>query len=395
MVVATHKELAWLEIDLDRLRKNIAEIRKNVGSQRKIMSIVKGNAYGLGSKEISSFLLENGVDEIGVANIDEAITLRVSGIDVPILILGVTLPEQASLIVKHDLTAAVCDMAVVRALNELGEQEKRRIKIHIRVDLGLGSVGLLPQDCVSFIEEAVQFKWVEIEGIFTQLASSYDEDMDEISKDIGIFNAIITDVQDKGISIPVVHIASSAAILTLPETYYDMVRAGMIMYGLPVLKNYRECRFKPIVELKAKVVVVKELEAGTLIGGYGDRTNLDKKTIVATIPVGYGDGLFLFYLKNGEVIIHGKKVPIIGKPFMDYLMVNVTDVPNVSVGDDVVIFGNQGHEMISVEEVAEKANIGSMNCDCITLLTDRLPRIYVSNQIDGQQAVEEYEYVLK
>lgn len=379
MKVDDKESLAWLEVDLKKLHKNILAIRKKVGADRKIMAVVKANAYGHGMEEIATYLLANGVDEMAVANVSEGMTLRSAGIQAPILVLGVSLPEHAHLFAAHHLTAAVCDLALVRAFNELGEQKKQKMKVHIRVDLGLGSIGLLPHECVAFVEEVKQFRWIEVEGIFTQLASSYNDDMNEIRKDLDIFEKILTDLKGRGISIPVVHIASSPAILTLPETYFDLVRPGIIIYGLPALKHYHEGQFQPVMELKAKVVNVKKLEPGTLIGGYGNRYTVDKKAVIATVAIGYGDGLFLFYLKNGEVIIRGKRAPVIGRPFMDYLMIDVTQIENVNIGDEVVIFGKQGSEMISIEEVAERTNIGMMNCDCVTLLNSRIPRIYVSN----------------
>lgn len=370
------EKLAWLEINLEHLRENIMTIRKMVGNDRKVMAVVKADAYGLGGKEISQFLLSNGVDELAVSNVDEGVSLRLDGIQSPILILGTLFPEHAEQVVKYNLTATVCHIRFAKALNEIGKKEGKKIRIHVRVDLGLGTIGLLPNECIPFFRQLQQFPWLEVEGIFAQLASSYDGIREEVLKDIYMFESILDELKKEGWDCPVVHLASSAALLTLPEAYYDMVRPGIVIYGMPAIKGYDHSAFKPIMELKARVVAIKEVEENSLIGGYGDRYIINKKKVLATVSIGYGDGLFLFFLKGGEVIIHGKRVSIIGKPFMDHLIVDVTDLPEVSLGDEVVIFGSQQEERISVEEIAEKANIGMMNCDCVTLLSERVPRIY-------------------
>lgn len=373
------EKAAWVEIDFNRLRDNIQIIRNNIGGTTKILGIVKSNAYGHGIDEISSFIVANGVDGLGIVNLQEAVQLRMIGVKAPIVLLGIILPDQAKLVVEMNLIATVTSIAVVEALNRQGKKLAKKIKIHIRVDLGLGSIGILPSECISFVEKVATYEWIEIEGLYSHLASSYDNELTVIENDIMQFNNMIKMLHERGIDIPVIHLASSAAILKLPQTYYNMVRPGIILYGLPATLQDQDPNLKPIMQLKARVVVLKMLSAGTLVGGYGKRLLLTRETKIATVPLGYGDGLFLYYLEDGEVLIRGKRAKMIGKSFMDYFMVDVTDMEDVEVGDEVVIFGRQFEEEITIAEVSEKAKIGKMNCDGITLLSSRVPRVYINS----------------
>lgn len=372
---------AWAEINLDHLVNNVEIIRSKLKRETKIMAIVKSDGYGHGAAVIANHLIKHGVEQLGVVMIEEAIELRKAGIEAPILILGVTLAEQAEQVLRYQLTPMVCTLEFAQALNQLALSSKKKAKVHLRLDIGLGSVGIKVEDALPFVQAMLKMEGLELEGVFTHLASSYGADESLIRVDLKKFEHTVEELARKlGISFPIVHAASSPGILHYPESHYDLVRAGIILYGLPATDKDVDLGLQPVMQLKAKILYIKELDAGTTIG-YGSKQLVKRKTRLATVPLGYGDGLFLYYLTDGEVLVHGKRAPVYGQVFMDHFLIDVTDFPEVQIGDEVVIFGRQGTEVVTATEMAVRAQIGRLNSDCVTLLSKRVPRVYVQESM--------------
>lgn len=368
---------AWAEVHLDRLEHNLKWVRNQIPDGTKIMAVLKSNAYGHGAYRVAEHILKHGVDQIAVANVDEAIELRKVGIRAPILILGVTVPEQASYITKYELTAMVCNYPSAEALSNEAKLNKKKIKVHVRIDLGLGSFGLNAAETITFVRKLLTLEGIEIEGIFTHLPSIYDDNREQVMNNLAIFNDVIDQIHNLGLDIPLIHAGSSPAILKYPQAFYNMVRPGIIFYGLKVFKDEPVTYLLPVMELKARIVHMKEIEAGKSLG-YGSTLITNKVTRIATIPIGYGDGLFFYHIKNAQVLINGKRFPIVGRVCMDHFMVDVTSDASIRIDDEVVIFGKQGQEFISIEELAYKANIEVECGDCISMLGLRVPRVYVN-----------------
>ncbi|MEI7025492.1 alanine racemase [Paenibacillus sp. y28] len=369
----------WAEIHLERLAHNVKCIRKLLKPETKLMAVVKADGYGHGAASIASTLLANGVDRLAVAIADEGIALRNSGIEAPILVLGVTPPEEAEKVVRHGLIPAVCTTEFLDEIERLGSIWKKQVGVHVRVDIGLGSVGVRLAESREFIRQAMRRQWIQVEGVFTHLSSAYGGDDAYLAATVAQFSHVLEDLRQEGIHVPLAHAASSPGVLRAPGAHFDMVRTGILLYGLPAVeKPPVRLDLKPVLELKAKVVFIKTLEAGSHFG-YGDRSRTNTPKRIATLPIGYADGQFLFHLENGEVLLRGRRAPIIGRAFMDHLMVDVTRVPEVEIGDEAVIIGKQGVQRIRAEDVARWCGIPDLCGDLITMLGGRVPKVYVGD----------------
>jgi alanine racemase len=368
--------LAWAEINTESLKNNFLAVKKRVKAGTKITAVVKADAYGHGAVQVGKILAQSGVDVFAVAAISEGIELRDGGITLPILVLGYTPPEQAEVVLQYNLTSTICNERLVWSLAQAARKIGKRAQIHIKVDTGFGSDGILASDCLSFIRKIMAEKWLEIEGIFTHLVSAYGQDKDQLAKQLTCFEQLMADLADCGVSIPIFHAASSPAILAVPEAHYDMVRAGIILYGLSVPNIDLGPDFKPAMQLKARITSVNKVESGCTLG-YGCTFPVDHRILIATVPIGYADGFFFLLQKNGEVLIHGQKAQICGQPRMDHFLVDVTDIPEIRIGDEVVVFGEQMGASIRAEEVSVRSQVGLLNCDAMCLLGRRVPRIYI------------------
>lgn len=371
--------LAWAEIHLDNLRKNVENIRRLCSNKQKIMAVLKADGYGHGAVKIALFLQRLGIDAFAVANVDEAVLLRKNGITIPILILGIVPCGQMEDIFRYQLTPTVCTLETAQELSRAASARQMVLSVHVRVDIGLGSIGVLPHQCVPFVEAVAGLPNLALEGIYTHLTTAYQEDDHGVQRDLQTFDSLLLRLRQKGIDVPLVHVASSPAILRYPQAHYQMVRAGIILYGLPATHAPSPLPFYPVMTLKSKVVFIKDVGEGETVG-YVHGYRLNRRTRVATVPFGYGDALFFFYLNGGEVLLHGRRAPILGRPMMDHFMVDVSHIPEVKVGDEVVIIGQQGKAVLTAEEMAERAGIGRLNADCVCMLTQRVPRIYIDSR---------------
>lgn len=346
--------LTWTEVNLDAIAQNVKNIKKLIGEKKELMAVVKGNAYGHDILEVSPVVLENGATRLAVARLEEGIILRKAGITVPILVLGLTLRQQAEFLVSYDITPAVCEFEMIEKLSESAVQMNKMTKIHLKVDTGMGRIGIFPDDVLRFIKRIKALKNVEIEGIFTHFSVANEKDKFYTEEQFRKFIEILTVLEKEGIKIPIKHVGNSATLLDLPHMWLDMVRPGLAIYGLYPSKEVKKTiNLIPAQQFKTKIVFIKELPLGESIS-YG-RTYITKRRMrVASLPVGYADGYNRLLSNQGEVLVRGQRVPIIGRVCMDQCMIDVTNLTQVEIGDEVVLWGRQGEEMITVEEIAQK-----------------------------------------
>lgn len=346
--------LTWTEVNLDAIAQNVKNIKKLIGEKKELMAVVKGNAYGHDILEVSPVVLENGATRLAVARLEEGIILRKAGITVPILVLGLTLKQQAEFLVSYDITPAVCEFEMIEKLSESAVQMNKMTKIHLKVDTGMGRIGIFPDDVLRFIKRIKALKNVEIEGIFTHFSVANEKDKFYTEEQFRKFIEILTVLEKEGIKIPIKHVGNSATLLDLPHMWLDMVRPGLAIYGLYPSKEVKKTiNLIPAQQFKTKIVFIKELPLGESIS-YG-RTYITKRRMrVASLPVGYADGYNRLLSNQGEVLVRGQRVPIIGRVCMDQCMIDVTNLTQVEIGDEVVLWGRQGEEMITVEEIAQK-----------------------------------------
>lgn len=369
---------AWIEINLDNLKSNIWAVRQRIGHQVKLMAVVKANAYGHGAVKIAQTCVKNGVDWLAVARLQEGIELRQHGITAPILNLGATLPHEISLLRRYAITPSVLDQSFAEALEKWARKNKEKVKCQIRIDVGYAGLGLTPREILPLLYQLLDSEWLEIEGLYTHISSAYRDDQELIARDLDRFDYLLQEIEDRGMSIPLIHAVSSPGIIKLPQAYYHMVRSGTSLYGMPSFKDQDDWGLKPLMQLKAKIVAIKHLEQGS-ITGYENSYQLDSPTRLATLSIGYAHGLFLFLLQQGRVLVGNKYAPIFGKAYMSHMFIDVTHIPDAQVGQEVVIMGAQGGQSISVEELAVQAGFDQVYCDVIGLLTQPLPKVYIEN----------------
>ncbi len=371
---------AWAEIDLNAIAHNVREIRKLTGSRVEMMGVVKADAYGHGVLEVVRTLLDNGVTQLAVSMLDEAIQIRKMGIDVPILILSYTDPARAEEIVENELTQTVFSFDLPQALSAASVKLEKSVKIHIKVDTGMTRVGFMPgYNAVKNIMEIGRMPGLILEGIFTHFASADEREKDYTYMQFERFMSLCTELGRVGIHIPLKHVCNSAGTIQYPEMHLDMVRPGVILYGLyPSQEVDRDkIHLKPAMTLKANVIFVKDVEPDVCIS-YGRTFRTSRPSKIATIPIGYADGYTRLLSNKGRMLVNGEFAPIVGRVCMDQCMIDVTDLKHeVRAGDEVVLFGSQNGVCINVEELA--AEIGTINYELVCIIGKRIPRVYLKS----------------
>ncbi|NLK20648.1 MAG: alanine racemase [Epulopiscium sp.] len=364
------------EINLDAIKHNINQIQKNLTKDTNIMAIVKADAYGHGAVEVSKVLLESGVERLAVAILEEGKQLRREGFNVPILILGYTPLELANEIVSFNFTQTVFTYEMAEAISYAALKQKKEANIHIKIDTGMGRIGLKPnQASLNLIEEISKLPNINIEGIFTHFSSADEVDTIFTNLQFENFTSFTRRLEELNIHIPIKHCSNSAGFISYKNMQMDLIRPGIILYGLyPSEEVEKETlNLRPAMTLKSQVVYVKEVGEDVPIS-YGRKFITNRKTKVATIPVGYADGYSRRLSSIGRVLIKGAYAPIIGNICMDQFMVDVTHIPGVEAGDEVVLIGMQGDKIISAEEIAE--SIGTINYEVVCMIGKRIPRVY-------------------
>ena len=369
----------WAEIDLDALKFNIEEIRKITNKNAMVMAVVKADGYGHGAIECSKLLLSNGADRLAVSCFDEAIQLRRAGIDAPILILGASFDEEADQIVENDITACVFSCEFAKVLSQSAQKHSKTAKIHIKIDTGMSRLGYVADDddekVVNEIIKISELSGIEIEGLFSHLSTADELDRSYTKLQFERFITLCRLVEERGLNIPVKHIANSAAIMMYPEMHLDMVRAGNIIYGLYPSDEVDKKRLelKKVMTLKSRITMVKELKKDRGVS-YGKMYITEKETKIATVPVGYADGYTRMLNGKAKMLANGTPVDVIGKICMDQCMIDVTNVHNIKAGDEVVIFGA---DTVTADTLAN--DIGTINYEIVCMISKRIPRIYIKD----------------
>ena len=375
MTLQGQRYRSWVEIDLDGFRHNWREIQRLVGPGVKVLQAVKADAYGHGAIEISRAAVKNGVYALGVANADEGVQLRVGGIKAPIIILSPSTKAEIDEILKYELIPSVSDMRFAVELSSKLVETGKRIPVHIEVDTGMGRGGAIAGDAIALVKDIFELPNMEVEGIFSHLSVSEAADDPYNARQWRLFSDILTGLEKEGISIPLRHISNSGGMLDFPAFNLDMVRPGIMTYGVyPGPATTTKANLIPVMTFKTTVLILKDFPAGYSIG-YGRTYVTERPSRIATIPVGYGDGYGVVLSNRGEALIRGKRAPIVGRISMDMCTVDVTDIPDCEIGDEVVLLGRQGGEYISAGEIAEKA--GTISYEILCALGKRAPRVFV------------------
>lgn len=361
----------WAQVNLDNLSHNFFQIKKLLAPSTKIMVTVKADAYGHGLIPVSKRLLSSGVDFLGAASIDEGIKLREAGIKLPVLIMGIVLKKDLAPVFKYGLTATVCDEELATALNNKARALDKHANVHIKVDTGMGRIGVLPQDAEGLVKNISKLKYLRIEGLFTHFACA-DRSKEFTCHQLDLFNLLIRKLKKSGIDIPLTHAANSMGIIDYKMSHLNMVRPGLIIYGLYPKENLK-INLKPVLSLKTKVVFVKKLPKGSGIS-YGHEYITKKDTTVVTLPIGYGDGYPRNLSNRAPVLIRGRRFKISGRICMDQVMVDIGSFP-VKVGDEVVLIGAQGENKITAEELANLS--ATIPYEIVCGLGSRIPRAYI------------------
>jgi alanine racemase len=363
----------YANIDLNALEYNLKQIKRIIDPKVKIMATVKANAYGHGIVEVSKFLADK-VDYLGVAYVEEGVQIRKSGIKTPILILGNTLDEGLEKALKYKLEVTVTDEKTAVKINQIAAKMKKKAALQIKIDTGMGRLGFWHKDAFEAIKKINGLEHIVIKGLYTHL-SSVDKDHDFTLMQLDRFNQIIESVEAAKIKIGIYHAANSLATLHYKQAHFNLVRPGIILYGAyPDIASKEIIGVKPILSLKTKVIYIKNVEAGRSIS-YG-RTYIAKKDMkIATLPVGYADGYTHLLTHKAKVLIKGKEVAVIGKICMDQIMIDVSSIADLALGDEVTLIGKDSNREITVEELAQLA--GTIPYELLCWIGDRVKRIYI------------------
>ena len=366
----------WCEVDLRAIRQNMINIRKKAGQGPKVMAVIKADGYGHGAAEIGQYIYDEA-DYFGVATIEEAVELREAGIDKPILVLGYTSPSLYGQNLKYDVEQTVYTMEAAEKISEEAVKSGRTARIHIALDTGMTRIGVSPDEKgLAFVQAVQRLPGISVVGLFSHLSCADMADKTYTREQLARFDFFVELLEKNHISIPVKHVCNSAGIMELDDHRYDMVRAGIILYGLYPSEEVRKeaLELAPAMEWKTHVVNIMEPEMNRGIS-YGATYVTDHPCRIATISIGYADGYPRSLSNKGWVLIHGKKAPIVGRVCMDQTMVDITDIPDVKMEDVVTLIGRDGEERISVEDMADLS--GSFNYEFVCDVGQRVKRIYL------------------
>ena len=362
------------EIDLQALAFNYQQIKKQIPTGVSILAVVKADAYGHGAGPVSLKLESIGADYLGVAIPEEGMTLRKEGVNAPILILGGIFQEDAEAILRYSLTPVVFDIDSLRRLSKAAKKKRKKARVHLKVDTGMGRLGVPFHLFSAFLKETQKFSDIEIEGLLSHFSMT-DEEESYTSSQWEKFQQAISLAKEMGVSSRYIHIANSATSTVFPEYLGNLIRPGIMLYGsYPSSTFEKRIKLKPVLTLKTRIHFLKSVPAGSRIS-YGGTFVTRRESRIATLPIGYADGYSTRLSNQGEVLIRGKRAPVVGKVCMDLIMADVTNVPGVSKGDEVILIGRQGREQITADEIAKK--IGSIPYEVLCLIGKRVPRIYV------------------
>lgn len=382
----------WAEISLDAVKHNTKQYKGFIGESVKLMAVVKADGYGHGAVSVAQAALQAGADYLGVAILDEAIQLREAGITHPILILGYTPIRSIRQAILANVDLAVFTEDVLDEIINQSEQLHKTVSIHLKVDSGMSRIGVQTSDeAIYFARKAIASTNVILKGIFTHFAHADSEDPAYTLKQYSQFQSVISDLEFQNISIPLQHCCNSAGTMNYPEMHLDMVRVGIGLYGLypdDSLKNH-VIQLQQAMTLKSKIASLKMIPKSQPIS-YGCTFMPSSDSLIATLPIGYADGLSRLLSNRGQFLLHGKKVPVTGRVCMDQTMIDVTSVTTCKQGDEVTIFGGNGEAFQSIDDIAKL--MGTINYEVVCLIGKRVPRIYVSKENENNPQAAQLEY---
>lgn len=363
----------WAEINLGNVAHNVKAFRRLIPQPTRLMAVVKAEGYGHGAVEVGRAALAAGADWLAVALVEEGIRLRQAGLAAPILVLGYLPPDAMGAVIQYHLTPGLVDLASLEMLEDEARLQRKKVGVHLKIDTGMGRLGARGSAGLELVARVLKSSHLELEGVYTHFAAADTEDKSFTLTQLDKFKSIVETIKKEKPQI-IAHCANSAAGLEIPEAYLDMVRIGISLYGLypsPEVKPVIELR--PVMSLHTNIAFVKEVPEGTPIS-YGCTYVTPRPSRIATLPLGYADGYMRLLSGKANVLIGGQRVPQVGRICMDYCMVDVTDLPDAGVGEPVVIFGSQGNQNISVDELAEL--IGTINYEIVCAVSARVPRYY-------------------
>ena len=360
-------------INLEAISHNVFRIRKKIGRETDLMAVVKADGYGHGAVKVSFSALKNGATCLGVALPEEAVPLRKAGINVPILVLGLIQPSEACKVAASALEQTVCSLELAEALDQTSRGASAKTDIHIKVDTGMGRIGVLPHDAIAFARRIKRFKNLNLKGIFSHFSCADEKEAAFTQKQIGVFDQVVREMEASGINIPQKHLANSAGILAHPASYYDLVRPGIMIYGLyPSKEVVRSVPLTPAMTLKSRITHIKRVPSETPVS-YGRTYHTKGDTVAATLPVGYADGYSRRLSNEGYAFIRGERAPLIGRVCMDMCMFDVTHLKEIKPGDEAILFG----EAPTIDELAY--SLETINYEVVCAVGKRVPRIYVDH----------------
>lgn len=373
-VIATNGGVraTWAEVNLTRLRRNLEAIRAAVAPAR-VMSVIKANAYGHGLAETARCLAPHA-DYLGVAVLEEGIFLRELGLRTPILVLGGIWGEQVPRYLEYDLTFTASSVERLEQIDAAAAAAGRKAKVHLKIDTGMERIGVHYYNAHTLQEAALKCKHVEVEGIYSHFANADAPDLTHARLQLERFNEVLRFYEKHSLPMPMRHMANSAAILQLPESHFDMVRPGIMLYGVnPCPAAAHRIEVRPALAWKSRVVYFKVVQPGHPVS-YGSLWQSDHPTRIVTVPVGYGDGYFRAMSNKAQVLLRGKKYPQVGRICMDQMMVNIGD-DSAFNGDEVILLGESGEQAITADDLAGWA--GTISYEILTNINTRVPRVYI------------------
>jgi len=365
------------EINLDALEHNLALIKKSAGDKKSVLAVVKADAYGHGAVRVARTLEANGVDFLGVATCEEGMELRQASINTPIIVLGGSFAEQGPCVEEYDLIPVVYNLASAQALSRSAGTGSPKIKVHIKIDTGMGRLGILPGQIKPFFEELSKLKGLEIHGVLTHLADTNgdSEAGNEFTRrQIDLFQQSIDEINRMGIHPSYTHLANSAAIISSLPHACNLVRPGIMLYGIYPARGMKPTiGLEPVMRIITKIISLKEVPRGTTVS-YGRTFTCERESLIAALPIGYADGYSRALSNRGEVLVRGKRAPVAGVVCMDMTMIDATGIPEVALYDEVVLLGSQGTEQITAQEIADRTH--TIPYEVLCAVSARVPRVY-------------------
>jgi len=362
---------AWTEIDLGKLRRNLQLIRRDLPRHVRLLAVVKDEAYGHGALDVARIAVEEGAWGFGLSNLEEAMTLREAGITAPLLLLGERQEAELPWCVAHDLTVCVNEPHAVRTLAKLAAQQGKQVPVHVKIHTGMSRYGVRWDEALPLIEQIVAEKSLLLEGVMSHFSQSDETDKTFANLQFARFSEVLSALAQRGIAVKLRHTCNSGGLLDLPHAHLDMVRPGILLYGVFPSQVCRKIEgIQPVMSVKARIAAIQKLKPGEVVG-YGMRYTAPNERRIAILPIGYGDG-FPRVRNEGCALIHGRRAPLIGGIAMDALMVDITDIPQAQMWDEAVLMGRQGQDEITVRDIAKLKN--SVTYDVLTNWRLRLRR---------------------